>query len=145
MTDEGCRAKRDGFERCRISRGARASCHGLGHSPPILLRFSREQRANLVQAEAFIWRAVRDRRCEDAKFRRQAAIGGFIVDFVCYERRLIVEIDGPSHEDAEQQARDQERDAWLKGQGFRMLRLPNELVIGSTELAVSRVRAALSG
>ena len=113
--------------------------------PAITLRLAREQRANLVQAEALIWRAVRDHRCEDAKFRRQAAIGDFIVDFVCYERRLIVEIDGPSHENAEQQARGQERDVWLKGQGFRMLRLLNELVIGSTELAVSRVRAALSG
>jgi very-short-patch-repair endonuclease len=112
---------------------------------PVLLRFAREQRATLVQAEALIWRAVRDRRCEGAKFRRQATIGDFIVDFVCYEQRLIVEIDGPSHEDAEQQARDQERDIWLKGQGFRMLRLPNELAIGSTELAVARIRAALSG
>jgi very-short-patch-repair endonuclease len=111
---------------------------------PILLRFSREQRANLVQAEAFIWRAVRDRRCEGAKFRRQAGIGNFIVDFVCYERRLIVEIDGPSHEDAEQQARDRERDLWLGEQGFRILRLPNELVIASTELAVARIRTALS-
>jgi very-short-patch-repair endonuclease len=113
--------------------------------PAIMLRLAREQRANLVQAEAIIWRAVRDRRCEGAKFRRQATIGNFIVDFVCYERRLIVEIDGPSHEDAEQRTRDQERDAWLKGQGFCILRLPNELAIASTELAVARIRAALSG
>jgi very-short-patch-repair endonuclease len=76
---------------------------------------------------------------------RQAAIGGFIVDFVCYERRLIVEIDGPSHEDPEQRAKDGERDVWMREQGFRILRLPNELVIASTELAVARIRVALSG
>jgi very-short-patch-repair endonuclease len=79
------------------------------------------------------------------KFRRQVALGNFIVDFVCFEQRLIVEIDGPSHDGAEQRARDQEREAWLREQGFRMLRLPNELVIASTELAVARIRTALGG
>src|SRR5229473_4832484 len=106
----------------------------------VLKRFAREQRANFVQAEAIIWRAVRDRRCEGLKFRRQAPLGNFIVDFLCYERRLIVEIDGPSHDDAEQQASDRERELWLSEQGFRILRLPNELVIASTELAVARIR-----
>ena len=79
----------------------------------ILLRFARGQRANAVQAEAIIWRAVRDRRCEGAKFRRQVALGNFIVDFICFDGRLVVEIDGPTHEEAEQQAKDSERDAWL--------------------------------
>jgi very-short-patch-repair endonuclease len=111
----------------------------------ILLRFARGQRANAVQAEAIIWRAVRDRRCEGAKFRRQVALGNFIVDFVCFDGRLVVEIDGPTHEEAEQQAKDSERDAWLREQGFRVLRLPNELVIASTELAVARIRGALGG
>ena len=112
---------------------------------PVLLRLAREQRAEAVQAEAIIWRSVRDRRCEGAKFRRQAPLGNFIVDFVCYDRRLIVEIDGPSHQNVEQQARDRERDVWLREQGSRMLRLPNGLVIASTELAVVRIRAALNG
>ena len=110
----------------------------------VLRGFAREQRANSVQAEAIIWRAVRDRRCEGAKFRRQAPLGNFIVDFLCYERHLVVEIDGPSHDDAEQQAKDRNREAWLKAQGFRILRLPNELVIASTEFAVARIQAALS-
>ena len=112
---------------------------------PVLLRLAREQRAEAVQAEAIIWRSVRDRRCEGAKFRRQAPLGNFIVDFVCYDRRLIVEIDGPSHQNVEQQAGDRERDVWLREQGSRMLRLPNGLVIASTELAVVRIRAALNG
>jgi very-short-patch-repair endonuclease len=111
----------------------------------VLLRLAREQRTNAVQAEAIIWRAVRDRRCDGAKFRRQVPLGSFIVDFVCFNQRLIVEIDGPTHESAEQQAKDSERDAWLCEQGFRALRLPNELVIASTELAVARIRAALRG
>jgi very-short-patch-repair endonuclease len=110
---------------------------------PVLLRLARQQRANAVQAEAIIWRAIRDRRCEGAKFRRQVAIGNFIVDFVCFDRRLIVKVDGPSHQGEDQQMKDRERDGWLTGQGFRVLRLANELVIASTELAVARIRAAL--
>jgi very-short-patch-repair endonuclease len=108
-----------------------------------LLALARQQCANAVQAETIVWRAVRDRRCAGAKFRRQAPLGRFIVDFVCFERRLVVEVDGPSHRGEPQQVKDRARDAWLAGQGFRMLRLPNELVIASTELAVARIRAAL--
>jgi very-short-patch-repair endonuclease len=111
----------------------------------VLLHLAREQRSSNVQAEAIVWRAVRDRRCEGAKFRRQVALVNFIVDFVCFDRRLIVEIDGPSRHGEERQVKDRERDAWLVGQGFRVLRLPNELVIASTVLAVARICAALSG
>jgi very-short-patch-repair endonuclease len=110
----------------------------------VLQRFARQQRAGAVQAEAILWRAVRDRRCEGAKFRRQVAIGNFIVDFVCFEQRLVVEVDGPTHESVEQQAKDRDRDAWLSEEGFRVLRLPNDLVIAATEIAVGRIRAALS-
>jgi very-short-patch-repair endonuclease len=109
----------------------------------VLIRLAREQRANAVQAETILWRAVRDRRCEGAKFRRQVALGNFIVDFLCFDRRLIVEVDGPTHDSAEQIAKDRERDARLREQGFQVLRLPNELVIASIELAVARIRAAL--
>jgi very-short-patch-repair endonuclease len=111
----------------------------------VLLRLARGQRAHAVQPETTVWRAIRDRRCEGAKFRRRVALGSFIVDFVCFGRRLIVEVDGPTHQGEEQQAKDRERDAWLVGQDFRVLRLPDELVIASTELAVARIRAALSG
>ncbi len=107
-------------------------------------RFAREQRAQRVQAESLIWRAVRNRRCRGAKFQRQVPLRAYIVDFICFERCLVVEIDGPSHDDAERIAADRLRDAWLQEQGFRVLRLPNELVIGSTELAVARIRDALA-
>jgi 5-methyltetrahydrofolate--homocysteine methyltransferase len=126
--------------------GARKNSVMISTIPSATLqRFARELRANAVQAEAIVWRALRDRRCEGAKFRRQVALGDYIVDFVCFERRLIVEIDGPSHEDVEQQAKDKRRDLWLSEQKFQVLRLPNELVIASTELAIARIRAALKG
>jgi very-short-patch-repair endonuclease len=139
----GSRAQRDGLSLAEVRVTREPPFMPANPSSAILLRFARQQRANAVQAEAIIWRAIRDRRCEGAKFRRQVAIGNFIVDFVCFHRRLIVEVDGPSHQSEERQAKDRERDAWLGEQGFRVLRLPNELVIASTELAVARIRAAL--
>ena len=110
----------------------------------LIRRFAREQRANAVQAETIIWRALRNRGCDGAKFQRQVPLGKYIVDFVCFERRLIVEIDGPTHEGVEAQAADASRDAWLSQQGFRNVRLANELVIASTELAVGRIREAIA-
>ena len=110
----------------------------------ILRNFARRQRAQAVQAETIVWRAVRNRRCDDAKFQRQVPLGDYIVDFVCFERRLVIEIDGPSHEGLEQRLADETRDAWLREQGFQVVRLPNELVIASTELAVARIREAMT-
>jgi very-short-patch-repair endonuclease len=104
-----------------------------------LLRLAREQRANNVNAEAILWRIVRDRRCAGHKFRRQMPLGGYIVDFVCLEQRLVVEIDGPSHRTEEQRLRDENRDAWLAANDFRVLRLSNDLVIGTPELAEQRI------
>jgi very-short-patch-repair endonuclease len=108
-----------------------------------LLRLAREQRANNVNAEAMLWRIVRDRRCAGHKFRRQMPLGDYIVDFVCPEQRLVVEIDGPSHGSDEQRLRDQKRDTWLAANDFRVLRLNNDLVIGAPELAERRIREAL--
>jgi very-short-patch-repair endonuclease len=90
-----------------------------------------------------LWRIVRDRRCAGHKFRRQMPLGDYIVDFVCPEQRLVVEIDGPSHTSGEQRLRDQKRDTWLAANGFRVLRLSNDLVIGAPELAEQRIRGAL--
>ena len=110
----------------------------------LLRRFARQQRTQAVQAEALVWTAVRNRRWDGAKFQRQVPLGNYILDFVCFEHRLIVEIDGPSHDVLEQRLADEVRDAWLRDQGFRVLRLPNELVIASTELAVAQIRDAMT-
>jgi very-short-patch-repair endonuclease len=111
---------------------------------PTMRQFAREQRARSVTAEAMIWQAVRNRRCHGAKFQRQVILGNFIVDLLCFERQLVVEIDGPSHQTEGSAERDISRDAWLAAQGFRVLRLPSDLVIGSTELAAAEIRTALA-
>jgi very-short-patch-repair endonuclease len=74
-----------------------------------------------------LWRLLRDRRLDGLKFRRQRPIGRYVADFVCLRHRLIVEADGPHHD----AARDAVRDAWLSGQGFRVLRFSNGEVANS--------------
>jgi len=75
--------------------------------------------------ERRLWRLLRDRRLDDLKFRRQVPLGPHIVDFVCFSRRLVVEADGPFHE---QSASDPVRDQRLRHQGFQVLRCANEKI-----------------
>lgn len=92
---------------------------------------ARELRKNLTEAEQALWRHLRLRQLGGHKFRRQQPIGKFIVDFVCLERRLIVEVDGGHH--SKQVAYDLERDTWLKKQGFSILRFWDNQVLKEIE------------
>ncbi len=87
---------------------------------------AKEMRREPSVQERRLWRVLRDRRLGDLKFRRQVVIGRYVADFVCMRHRLIVEADGPHHEDREEH--DAARDAWLKSQGFRVLRFPNSQI-----------------
>jgi very-short-patch-repair endonuclease len=84
--------------------------------------FARRLRGQAPSTEQLLWRLLRDRRLDGLKFRRQLPVGRYVADFACLRHRLIVEADGPHHD----QARDAQRDAWLHGQGFRVLRFRNE-------------------
>jgi very-short-patch-repair endonuclease len=72
---------------------------------------ARELRKNLTEAERTLWRHLRLRQFGGYKFRRQQPIGNYIVDYVCLEKRLIIELDGGQH--SKQIAYDSERTAWL--------------------------------
>src|SRR5262249_56400047 len=61
------------------------------------VRFARQLRSNMTDAERKLWFALRDRRLATYKFRRQVPLGPFIVDFVCYQARLVIEVDGGQH------------------------------------------------
>jgi very-short-patch-repair endonuclease len=103
---------------------------------------ARRERGVPTEAERLLWHALRDRRV-NAKFRRQVPVGPYVIDFLCFEHRLIVESDGPSHSTGTRPEKDAARDRFLASEGFRILRLPDELVRGATELAVQRIRQAL--
>ncbi|MBN8595529.1 MAG: endonuclease domain-containing protein [Anaerolineae bacterium] len=96
-------------------------------------------------AEDHLWQYLRGRRLNGAKFRRQHAIGPFIVDFVCIEERLIVEVDGLIHEQPDQQDRDGNRQAHLEGLGYRVLRFTNDEVLQSAQAVLAVIDAALQG
>jgi very-short-patch-repair endonuclease len=85
-------------------------------------RFAKQLRKDMTDAEKKLWYALRDRRFENFKFRRQVPIGKYIADFVCQDCKLIVEVDGSQHEESEH---DKERDAWLTYIGYRVLRFWN--------------------
>lgn len=78
-----------------------------------------------TSAEEKLWRMLRSRRYREAKFRRQHAIGPYVVDFACVSVRLVIEVDGPSHDDPEQSAFDARRTAFLERAGWRVARVPN--------------------
>ena len=92
---------------------------------------ARTLRTNSTEAERVLWQHLRAARLSGYKFRRQTPLGRYIVDFVCFEARLIVEVDGGQH--AGQQEYDTERTAWLETQGFRVLRFWNTEVLSNVE------------
>ena len=107
-------------------------------------KFARGQRRQMTRAEATLWRALRGHRLEGDKFRRQTPIGPYFADFVCLERKVIVEADGRTHESEDAILRDAERDAWLRRQGYRVLRFADDLIIGGLPIVIERIRAALA-
>ncbi len=88
--------------------------------PSIRTTLARDLRNNMTRVEWWLWSRLRFGQLDGWKFRRQAPIGDYIVDFVCLSARLVVEIDGPDHEYREVQ--DARRDAWLESQGFHVIR-----------------------
>jgi very-short-patch-repair endonuclease len=97
----------------------------------------------MTAAETILWRALRDRGV-GVKFRRQVPIGPYIADFVCIDAQLIVELDGAAHEYDGRRIYDADRDAWLEARGWRVVRFPNDLVIGGTDIVIARIREVVA-
>ena len=103
---------------------------------------AKEMRKSPTDGEMAFWNIVNGGAFE-VKFRRQHVIGHYIADFVCLEKKLVVEIDGGYHTDAEQEINDQLRSQELKDWGFTVLRLKNEEVIGNPKRVEEKLRLAL--
>lgn len=102
---------------------------------------ARALRNNPTEAERALWRHIRLRQMDGRKFRRQQPIGRYIVDFVCLEEKVIIEIDGGQH--AGQATSDADRTVWLEARGFRVLRFWNHEVLGNIEGVTEAIRSAL--
>lgn len=108
---------------------------------PVTKQRSRQLRRNMTDAERLLWRSLRKEQAGGYKFRRQYPHGRFILDFVCLDAKLIIEVDGGQH--SEQAEYDQARVAWLEEQGFRVLRFWNNDVLNNTEAVKQAIWQAL--
>jgi very-short-patch-repair endonuclease len=104
---------------------------------------ARTLRKTMSDAERKLWQALRARQIEGARFRRQHPIGRYIVDFVCLERRFVVEVDGGQHTEDEQIAHDARRDRWLEAEGYRVLRVPTAEVYANISGVADTIWATL--
>jgi very-short-patch-repair endonuclease len=90
-----------------------------------------------------LWKRLRAGRLLGFKFKRQQPIENYIVDFVCFEQKVIVEVDGGQHGDLQLAAADAERTRWLEGKGFRVLRFWNDEALARADDVVEAIITAL--
>ncbi|MEE9210952.1 MAG: endonuclease domain-containing protein [Kiloniellales bacterium] len=102
---------------------------------------ARTLRGNPTGAEKALWRRLRQRQVENARFRRQQPIGPYVVDFFCPERNLVIEVDGGQH--ALQAKQDTFRTRWLEQRGHRVLRFWNNEVLENIDGVVVRIAEEL--
>ncbi|RWX76036.1 endonuclease domain-containing protein [Neorhizobium lilium] len=115
----------------------------MGHQPPpVNRRRARDMRFDSTKAEALLWHAVRNRQLEGYKFRRQVPLQNYILDFVCFEASLIVEVDGSQHAE---NPRDENRDAFFRLQGFRVLRFWNDDIVRNMDGTLRAILIELTG
>jgi len=104
-------------------------------------KFAKHLRSHMTESENRLWRQLRAHRLNGEKFRRQQPIGPYVVDFVHFGVRLIVEADGGQHNDA---PHDKRRDTWLREQGFRVLRFWNNEIMANLDGVLATVMDAVT-
>ena len=103
-----------------------------------LTRLAKNLRKQSTDAEAVLWQQLRARQIEGIKFRRQQPIEDYIVDFVGFEKRIVIELDGGQH--AEDKNKDLQRDKFFVESGFKVLRFWNNEVLGNLERVLEVIR-----
>ena len=108
----------------------------------LLKEYARENRKNMTLAESFLWQNLRA-NVLGHKFLRQHIIGDYIVDFVCRDDGLIIEVDGAYHAEREQMMDDKIRTHNLESMGFRVIRFTNEEVLYDIESVIAEIENQL--
>ncbi len=108
------------------------------HSPDT--ERARDLRNNMTKVEGFVWSRLCRRQLAGFKFRRQVPLGPYFADFYCPSARLVVEVDGPDHEEE----RDERKNTWLRARGYQVLRIPASDVYESIEDAVETIYQQLT-
>src|SRR5262249_16761922 len=101
---------------------------------------SKHLRRAMTRAEVPLWRYLKAHHLDGLPFRRQAPMGRYVVDFVCHTARVIVELDGETHDFDARQQYDAVRDAWLASRGYVILRFTNEQALSALEGVLTIIR-----
>ncbi|QDT35797.1 endonuclease domain-containing protein [Stratiformator vulcanicus] len=111
-----------------------------GDGPAFAERRAKELRQTLTGPERVLWNGLRGRRFAGLKFRRQHPIGPYIVDFYCDAKKLVVELDGASHDSRGEY--DKARQSWIESEGYKMLRISNDDVLQNLEESLLAIAKA---
>jgi len=103
-----------------------------------LTNFAKALRKSPTDAETLLWGKIKAKQLQGIKFRRQQPVGNYIVDFISFEKRLVVELDGGQH--AKNKQKDQKRDLFLSEKGFKVLRFWNNDVLTNIEGVLEVIR-----
>jgi very-short-patch-repair endonuclease len=109
---------------------------------PKIFGHAKQLRRNMTEAEAKLWKHLRAHHMGDVHFRKQHAIGNYIVDFCAPRRKLIIELDGSQH--MEQEEYDKERTAFLESKGYRVLRFWNNAVMNDIDSVLTVIFSTLN-
>ena len=102
-------------------------------------QFARHLRTQQTNGEKALWRKLRSNRFHGLKFRKQVPIGPYIVDFLCIQKNLIIEIDGDSHHEPGAKQKDAVREAYLREIGFDVLRFSNDAALQSLDWVMTEI------
>lgn len=103
--------------------------------------FAKDLRKKSTDTEQLLWKHLKAKQFEGIKFRRQQPIAHYIVDFVCFEKKIIIELDGGQHTQPSEKHKDNERDRWFKAQGYKVLRFWDNEVIMNIKGVLDVIRA----
>ena len=107
------------------------------------IRRARQLRGNSTNAERLLWSKLRDRRLMGLKFRRQRPMGPYILDFLCVERKLVIELDGGQHQQRIEY--DGRRTRWLRSRAYTVLRFWNNEVLEDIDAVIDSILLVLRG
>jgi len=106
---------------------------------------AKDLRKRSTDTERHLWRHLRAKQFEGLKFKRQQPIGKYIVDFICFEKKIIVELDGGQHMQSSARDKDKERDLWCEAQGYVVLRFWDNEVLMNTRGVLEVIKRHCQG
>jgi very-short-patch-repair endonuclease len=110
----------------------------------ITITLAKELRRRQTEAEKILWFRLRNRQLDGAKFRRQQCVGTYVVDFINFEQKLVIEIDGGQHNNLITQEKDKQRTLWLQGEGYQVMRFWNNDITNNIEGVLENIRGVLN-